>query len=92
MSQELREKDLIFHQDRGNHQSAIHHNEIIDNITIGDIHRGYALPLPTDILLKIPNASLAPLGCQVQETIDKFGIEIPKYCMTHDQTFPATMF
>jgi hypothetical protein len=64
ISNELREKDLLFHQERGNHKSATHQNKIIDDIILDYIHRGYALPLPTDILLKIPNASLAPLGCQ----------------------------
>jgi hypothetical protein len=42
--QDLREKDLIFHQDQGNHQSALRYNQIIENIITDDIQRGYALP------------------------------------------------
>jgi hypothetical protein len=37
----------------------------------------------------IPNASLAPLGCQTQESINEFGERITKHRMTHDQTFPG---
>jgi hypothetical protein len=46
-------------------------------------------PSSSNILFKIPNASLAPLGCQTQETINELGVELPKYRMTHDQTFPG---
>jgi hypothetical protein len=54
-----------------------------------DIEKGYALPLPLSILDNIPNASLAPSGCHKQFTIDESGNLIPKYRMTHDQSFPG---
>jgi hypothetical protein len=61
----------------------------ISDIITDDIKKGYPLPLPITILDKIPNASLAPLGCHKQSTIDDKGNIIPKYQMTHDQTFPG---
>jgi hypothetical protein len=54
-----------------------------------DVERGFALPLPLDIIHHLPNASLAPLGCQEQETIDEHGNRVPKFRMTHDQSFPG---
>jgi hypothetical protein len=38
-----------------------------------NISRGFALPLPIDILPLLPNASLAPLGCVEQEMINELG-------------------
>jgi hypothetical protein len=84
-----RELDLSFHLERGNHKSAIKSKTILDNLISEDISRGFALPLPLDILPMIPNASIAPLGCQEQETINERGERIPKFRMTHDQTFPG---
>ncbi len=51
--------------------------------------KGFALPLSIEILNLIPNASLAPLGCHEQETINELGEWIPKFWMTHDQSFPG---
>ncbi len=58
------------------------------NIT-EDVACGFSLPLPTDLLFKIPNTSLAPLGCHKQEMINELEAQIPKYRMTHDQSFPG---
>lgn len=84
-----RSQDLLYHQDRGNHKSATTHSDILHNIISEDIERGYALPLPTAILQLIPDASLAPLGCINQDTINEAGERINKFRMTHDQTFPG---
>jgi hypothetical protein len=81
--------DLIFHKECGYHKSTSKHLDKLHSIISEEITPGFALPLPIDILLKIPNASLASLGCQQQETINEFGEKIPKYQMTHDQSFPG---
>jgi hypothetical protein len=81
--------DLEFHSSHGNHKSSERFHDIISKIISEGIEKGYALPLPISILGKIPNASIAPLGCQKQSTIDTKGCIIPKYRMTHDQTFPG---
>jgi hypothetical protein len=36
----------------------------------------------------IPNASLAPLGCICQDSINKKGVKTTKFRMMHNQTFP----
>jgi hypothetical protein len=84
---DLRLQDLLFHKERGNHKSAEANNDALASIIENDIAKGYALPLPTEILLKIPNASLAPLGCICQDSINKQGLKTSKFRMTHGQTF-----
>jgi hypothetical protein len=89
ISPEDRKQDLLFHRQRGNHKSANNYKQVLEKIITEDVECGFALPLPTAILHLIPNASLAPLGCHLQETINERGEKIPKYRMTHDQTFPG---
>jgi hypothetical protein len=89
MDENDRQQDLDFHLSRGNHKSSEKHHQILRDIIYEDIEKGYALPLPISILGKIPNASIAPLGCHKQSTIDDKGSIIPKFRMTHDQTFPG---
>jgi len=81
--------DLEFHQNRGNHKSLAKYEEFIDPVISEDIERGFALPLPMEILHKIPQALIAPLGCNRQTTINALGEIIPKYRLTHDQSFPS---
>jgi hypothetical protein len=89
ISQEQHIMDLDFHRERGNHKSAMKNNSILSKIILNDVERGFALPLPTKLLKLIPNASLAPLGCQEQEIINELGERIPKFRMIHDQSFPG---
>jgi hypothetical protein len=53
-----------------------------------DVKHGFALPLPVEVLSHIPNASLAPLECHEQMTINALGERVTKYHLTHDQSFP----
>jgi hypothetical protein len=82
-------KDLLFHREHENHKSADEHHDKLDMIISDEIQWGLALPPPVKILHLIPNASLAPLGCHQQETIHEHGEKIPKYWMTHNQSFPG---
>jgi hypothetical protein len=74
---------------RGNHKSTSKHTEVINQLITEDVIQGFALPLPISILQKIPGASLAPLECIEQETIDSQCNKIQKFRMTHDQSFPG---
>jgi len=89
ISEEDRTKDLDYHLGRGNHKSASKLKEMLDPLISEEIQRGFALPLPLDLIHKISKASLAPQGCHKQEGIDEKGNKIPKYRMTHDQSFPG---
>jgi hypothetical protein len=63
ISNELCQEDLKFHKQQGNLKSGTKLKPILDKIIKEDIERGFALPLPMDILDSLPNASLVPLGC-----------------------------
>jgi hypothetical protein len=84
-----RYNDLFFHSSRGNHKSCDKNRDFLEKIISEDIERGFALPLPLETLHFLPNASLAPLGCQQQWTINEKGSRTHKYRMTHDQSFPG---
>jgi len=68
-----RTTDNAFLKKRGNHRSAIKNCETLVRMINDNISRGFALPLPIDILPLLPNASLAPLGCVEQEMINELG-------------------
>jgi len=89
ISQDDRKQDLVFHSDRGNHKSAILNKDKLREMIKEDVERGFSLPLPITALHFIPNASLAPLGCVKQSSIDMLGNRVVKYRMTHDQSFPG---
>lgn len=62
---------------------------ILAEIIKEDVEHGFALPLPLSVLHCIPKASLAPLGCVKQSTLDSSGRRTIKHRMTHDQSFPG---
>jgi hypothetical protein len=82
-----RAMDLSFHKNRGNHKSASDNHQILLDIIKEDVERGFALPLPINSLQYLPNASLAPLGCIKQSTLDASGNRSTKHRMTHVQSF-----
>jgi hypothetical protein len=87
ISSKDRKLDLEFHAARGNHKSAVKHQAALEKIIKNDITKGYTLPLLKEALFDIPNASLAPLGCVEQDTINERGERSTKFRMTHDQSF-----
>jgi hypothetical protein len=87
ISNQDRKIDLEFHASRGNHKSAEKYQNALDDIINNDIHRGFALPLPTNILFELPGASLAPLGCIDQDTTNERGERTKKFRMTYDPSF-----
>jgi len=89
ISDQIRQMDLKFHQECRNHKSLLKHSEFIEPIITEDVERGFALPLPLEILHHLKGASIAALGCHRQSTIDEKGSSIPKYRLTHDQSFPG---
>jgi hypothetical protein len=79
------------HKERGIHKSVETSSDAVAPIIENDIIKGYALPLPTEILFKVLNASLAPLGCICQDSINRQGLNISNFRMTHDHTFPRPL-
>ena len=74
---------------RGNHQSAKAHPDRVSNLLEKDVTHGFAIPLPIEAVLRIPNAALQPLGLAHQWTLDKNGNRVAKYRMTQDLSFTS---
>eukprot|EP00957_Ditylum_brightwellii_P112523 8578145-Ditylum_brightwellii.AAC.1 len=75
---------------RGNHKSATGkaNKNVLVNLMTNDVDLGYGIPLPIEILPKIPFAKVYPLGVQHQQTIDKMGNVIMKDRVSHGLSFP----
>jgi hypothetical protein len=69
---------------RGNHKSARDNPERLMSLLRDEAHDGFGLPLPTTHAASIPDCWLAPLGIQLQDTIDAMGRIIEKTRLTHD--------
>ena len=75
----------------GNHKSAHSNSAILFNILSSEVKKGWQLPLPIDKLGKIPApAVISPMGPANQISIDEEGNQMPKWQLTHDQSFSFT--
>jgi hypothetical protein len=52
-----------------------------------EVMRGWWLLLPREAATSIPNAVVGPVGLVEQDSINEFGEIIPKWRLTHDQSF-----
>ena len=77
------EEALLF----GNHKGTVKQQDLLVKLVTGNVIRGFALPLPLDIIAQIPGVLLAPLNIQAQNTINERGEIIPKNRLTHDQSW-----
>ena len=92
ISEELRCKDCAYMISRGNHKSATTPAglKLVREHMSADVDHGFALPLPMNCLQHFKTqCSIAPLGVQDQSSLSDDGVRIPKWRMTHDQTFPG---
>ena len=71
----------------GNHKSAIRNAPRLMKILSTEVNKAWQLPLPIQHLDKIPGAIVSPLGLAEQAGIDENGHIIPKWRVTHDQSF-----
>lgn len=71
----------------GNHKSATANRNVLEASLLDEIKRGWQLPLPVDRLGDIPGIAVAPIGCVQQTTLNEVGARVPKFRMTHDQSF-----
>jgi hypothetical protein len=71
---------------RGNHKSANNNADSLDAIFCNEVKQGWALPLPPEAAVLLPEAIIAPLGFVLQDTINKKGDIVKKQRPTHDQS------
>jgi hypothetical protein len=72
----------------GNHRSACALRNTVVPMLASEIAHGFQLPILLESIRLIPGAVLAPCGIASQETITETGERVPKYRLTHDQSFP----
>ena len=85
-SAETKRKDLLGAIEQGNNKSAQHPDveATIDKNYNNEVKKGWMIPFLASIILFIKGASLIPIGCASQWTIDKNGKKIAKKRTTHD--------
>jgi len=71
----------------GNHKGATTNYSLLRTLIEDDVTHGYSLPLPLDKIHLIPGVAIAPMNIIEQDTIDEHGNTIPKFRLTHDQSF-----
>jgi hypothetical protein len=71
----------------GNHKGAETNYTLLRELITDDVIHGYSLPLPLDKIHLLPNILIAPMNIVEQDTIDEQGATIPKFRLTHDQSF-----
>jgi hypothetical protein len=81
-------KELI---ERGNHQSALIHDDQLQKILKKEVLQGWMLPIPTTYIKNLHNAEIAPMGIAHQWQAHEDGSRTPKYRLTHDQSFEASI-
>ena len=82
--------DLTAMLERGNHQSAtFHHAQLVQMLT-DEVEHGWQLILPCTAALLMPGAVIALLGMVLQDSIDEHGEIVPKWYLTHDQSYNIT--
>jgi hypothetical protein len=94
--QELPESDCIAKNKefitRGKHKSALTYDDVYQEIIKQEIQRGWMLPLPISYINNLQFGELAPVGIddsQWSKLPD--GTKKIKHCLTHDQSFKASV-
>ena len=91
LTEEERVSEMWAILERGNHKSAQENSAHVRKLLGTDVLRGFSLPLPVEVIPKLPGAMVQPLGMVTQSTIDEEGKRIPKLRLTHDLSFSATV-
>ena len=89
-SKETKQDDLLAAIEQGNNKSAQHPDvaKIMDKNYEKEVLKGWMIPFLASIITFIKNASLIPIGCASQWTIDESGNKIEKNRTTHDLSRP----
>ena len=74
---------------RGNHKSASVLNAHMVWMLAAEVKHGWQLILPCEADFQVPGAVITPLGLVLQDSINELGDVIPKWHLTHDQSFNA---
>jgi hypothetical protein len=85
--EDARRMDLLAAISYGNHKSARDNGKIALATLEDEVIRGWQLPIPIHSLTDIPDVVVSPVGMTDQRTINEHGEIVPKWRLTHDQSF-----
>ena len=74
---------------RGNHKSTSIRKACLVQMLSSEVECSWQLLLPRKAAFQVPGAVVAPLGLVLQDSINELGEVIPKWHLTHDQSFNA---
>jgi hypothetical protein len=87
IEENIRLQDLEAMKKRGNHKSAMIHEDHLAKAFTKEIEKGWNLILPETEANSIPNLELAPMGVADQLGISATGQFVSKLRVTHDLSF-----
>jgi hypothetical protein len=70
----------------GNHKGATKALDTLYDLLDDDVTHGYNMPLPLDMVRRIPGLLISPMNIARQNTIDSLGNIVPKDRLTHDHS------
>ena len=74
---------------RGNHKSAQDSVDKVSELISKDVVHGFVIPIPPEVVEKIPGAAVQPLGLARQWSINEAGERVEKLRLTQDLSFSS---
>ena len=75
--------------ERGNHKSANDELARVEALLAKDVVHGFSIPLPAELVRKLPGAAVQPLGIVAQWTVRPNGTREIKHRLTQDLSFSS---
>ena len=92
MNEEELKNDCIKNIERGNHKSSFKSEkatQFLNKTYSKEVRKGWMIPLTVEIILKLKNTCVIPVGVVSQLTINESGESIEKMRLTHDCSWPG---
>ena len=90
LTEQERATELKAQFDRGNHKSAVQNMDEVRALLIGDVRRGFVLPMKASAIFNVRRLHLQPGGMVRQLSLKADGSRQPKSRFTHDLSFSIT--
>ena len=90
LSEPERQEEVQAMTKRGNHKSAEEEKTVVNGLLQKDVTHGFSMPLPVEVVPRVIDALVQPLGLAKQWTLDALGERVPKYRLTQDLSFSLT--
>lgn len=85
-----RQEDLQLMIEYRNQKLAKRNSKAVMKLILKDIEHGFAMPIPTEALVRIPGIVAQPTGAAIQITIDETGKRYKKVRVAHNSSFNFT--